>query len=202
MRIFDFFNYFVIDLNPVQTKQIKSVTVFWSSKSGNQRGYTQQATELGNALGEAGIQLVYGGGGKGIMGAIADAVLSKNGKVLGVIPKLLLEWEAQHEGLTELIVTETMHDRKKILYDKADLAIILPGGMGTMDELFEMLTWNNLNIHQKKVIILNWEGFYTPLITLMDHMHAEGFMYDNWRNRITIASDAKEVMDAIIFLSE
>lgn len=182
--------------------KIQSVTVFCGSKSGNQPGFTHQAIALGNALGEARIQLVYGGGGKGIMGAIANAVLEKNGKVLGIIPKLLLEWEAQHEGLTELIVTETMHDRKKILYDKADVAIILPGGMGTMDELFEMLTWNNLNIHQKKVIILNWEGFYSPLIALMDHMHTEGFMYDNWRNRISIADDAKAVMATINAWSE
>ena len=98
--------------------KIQSVTVFCGSKSGNQIGFTNQAIELGNALGENGIQLVYGGGGKGIMGAIADAVIAKNGKVTGIIPKLLLEWEAQHEGLTELIVTETMHDRKKILFEK------------------------------------------------------------------------------------
>lgn len=182
--------------------KIQSVTVFCGSKSGNQAGFADQAIELGTALGQKGIQLVYGGGNKGIMGAIANAVLAKNGRVLGIIPKLLLEWEAQHEGLTELIVTESMHDRKKLLYDKADVAIILPGGMGTMDELFELLTWNNLNIHQKKVIILNWEGFYTPLIALMDHMHAEGFMYDDWRNRITIAQDANAVMETINALSE
>lgn len=182
--------------------KIQSVTVFCGSKSGNQVGFTSQAIALGTALGENGIQLVYGGGGKGIMGAIADAVLAKHGKVIGVIPKLLLEWEAQHVGLTELIVTETMHDRKKILYDKADVAIILPGGMGTMDELFELLTWNNLNIHQKKVVVLNWEGFYTPLITLLDHMHTAGFMYDNWRSRITIAKDANEVMETLSAWSE
>ena len=177
--------------------KIQSVTVFCGSKSGNQSGFTNQAIELGNALGENGIQLVYGGGGKGIMGAIADAVLAKNGKVVGIIPRLLLEWEAQHQGLTELIVTETMHDRKKILFEKADVAIILPGGMGTMDELFEMLTWNNLNIHQKKVIVLNWEGYYSPLIAMMEHMHNEGFMYDDWRNRITVAKDAEAVMQTI-----
>jgi uncharacterized protein (TIGR00730 family) len=182
--------------------KIQSVTVFCGSKSGNQIGFTNQAIELGTALAENGIQLVYGGGGKGIMGAIADAVLSKNGKVIGIIPKLLLEWEAQHEGLTELIVTETMHDRKKILYDKADVAIILPGGMGTMDELFELLTWNNLNIHQKKVIVLNWEGYYSPLIAMMEHMHGAGFMYDDWRGRITVAKDADEVMQTINAWSE
>jgi uncharacterized protein (TIGR00730 family) len=177
--------------------KIQSVTVFCGSKSGNHPGFTDQAILLGNALGDGGIQLVYGGGGKGIMGAIADAVLASHGKVIGIIPKLLLEWEAQHEGLTELIVTDTMHDRKKILYDKADVAIILPGGMGTMDELFEMLTWNNLNIHQKKVIVLNWDGYYTPLIAMMDHMHTAGFMYDDWKQRITIAKDAKEIMGII-----
>ncbi len=182
--------------------KIQSVTVFCGSKSGNQIGFTNQAIELGNALGEKGIQLVYGGGGNGIMGAIADAVLANNGKVIGIIPKLLLEWEAQHEGLTELIVTETMHDRKKILYDKADVAIILPGGIGTMDELFEMLTWNNLNIHQKKVIVLNWEGYYAPLIAMMEHMHKEGFMYDDWRDRITVAKDAEAVMQTIHAWSE
>jgi len=182
--------------------KIQSVTVFCGSKYGNQIGFTNQAIELGYALGEKGIQLVYGGGGKGIMGAIADAVLAKNGKVIGIIPKLLLEWEAQHEGLTELIVTETMHDRKKILYDKADVAIILPGGIGTMDELFEMLTWNNLNIHQKKVIVLNWEGYYSPLIDMMDHMHTQGFMYDDWRSRITVTKDAQDVMQTINAWSE
>jgi uncharacterized protein (TIGR00730 family) len=178
--------------------KIQSVTVFCGSKSGNQIGFTNQALKLGNALAENGIQLVYGGGGKGIMGSIADAALAKNGKVIGIIPRLLLEWEAQHAGLTELIVTDTMHDRKKLLYDKADVAIILPGGMGTMDELFEMLTWNNLNIHQKKVIVLNWEGYYSPLIAMMDHMHKEGFMYEDWRGRITIAKDAEAVMQNII----
>lgn len=182
--------------------KIQSVTVFCGSKSGNQLGFTSQAIELGHAMGENGIQLVYGGGGNGIMGAIANAVLAKNGKVVGVIPKLLLEWEAQHDGLTELIVTETMHDRKKILYDKADVAIILPGGMGTMDELFELLTWNNLNIHQKKVIVLNWEGFYTPLIAMLEHMYTEGFMYDDWRNRITVAKDAATVMQTLNAWSE
>jgi uncharacterized protein (TIGR00730 family) len=136
------------------------------------------------------------------MGAIANAVLAKNGEVTCIIPSLLLEWEAQNEGLTELIVTDTMHERKKLLYDKADVAIVLPGGMGTMDELFEMLTWNNLNIHQKKVIILNWEGFYTPLISLLDHMNTQGFMYDDWRERIIIATDADDIMNQINDLSE
>lgn len=182
--------------------KIKSVTVFCGSKPGHQAGFVDQAINLGNALAKEGIRLIYGGGNKGIMGAIANAVLANNGEVTGIIPRLLLEWEAQHEGLTELIVTDTMHERKKLLYDKADVAIVLPGGMGTMDELFEMLTWNNLNIHQKKVIILNWEGFYTPLISLLDQMNTQGFMYDQWRERIIIAKDAADIMNQINDLSE
>jgi uncharacterized protein (TIGR00730 family) len=131
------------------------------------------------------------------MGSIADACLSKNGKVIGIIPKLLLEWEAQHEGLTELIVTEDMHSRKLLLYDKCDAAIILPGGMGTLDELFEMLTWNNLRIHNKKVYILNVQGYYNHLIELLDHMEQEGFLYDNWRERFIVCKDATTILNAL-----
>jgi uncharacterized protein (TIGR00730 family) len=177
--------------------KISSVTIFCGSKSGNNEMYTQQAIELGEGLAQKGIQLVYGGGGKGIMGSIADACLSKNGKVIGIIPKLLLEWEAQHEGLTELIVTEDMHSRKLLLYDKCDAAIILPGGMGTLDELFEMLTWNNLRIHNKKVYILNVQGYYNHLIELLDHMEQEGFLYDNWRERFIVCKDATTILNAL-----
>lgn len=174
-----------------------SVTIFCGSKSGTNESYTLQAIELGEGLAKNGIQLVYGGGGKGIMGAVADACLNKGGRVIGIIPKLLLEWEAQHEGLTELIVTEDMHSRKLLLYDKCDAAIILPGGMGTLDELFEMLTWNNLKIHNKKVYVLNVQGYYNHLIGLLDHMEQEGFLYDLWRERFIVCEDAKAILNAL-----
>lgn len=174
-----------------------SVTIFCGSKSGTNESYALQAIELGEGLAKNGIQLVYGGGGKGIMGAVADACLSEGGRVIGIIPKLLLEWEAQHEGLTELIVTEDMHSRKLLLYDKCDAAIILPGGMGTLDELFEMLTWNNLRIHNKKVYVLNVQGYYNHLIGLLDHMEQEGFLYDNWRERFIVCEDAKAILNAL-----
>jgi uncharacterized protein (TIGR00730 family) len=177
--------------------KMKAVTVFCGSKSGHKEAYTQQAIELGQGLAQKGIQLVYGGGGKGIMGAIADACLSKGGKVLGIIPKLLLEWEAQHAGLTELIVTEDMHSRKLLLYDNCDAAIILPGGMGTLDELFEMLTWNNLRIHDKKVYVLNMHGYYDHLLGLLDQMEQEGFLYDNWRDRFIVCENAKSILSAL-----
>lgn len=177
--------------------KINAVTVFCGSKIGNKDIYADEAHQLGLGLANQGIQLVYGGGGKGIMGTLADACLKGGGKVLGIIPKLLLEWEAQHEGLTELVVTEDMHSRKLLLYDKCDAAIILPGGMGTLDELFEMLTWNNLGIHSKKVFVLNSLGFYDHLIALLDHMEAEGFLYDAWRERFIVCPDAQTILAAL-----
>jgi len=105
----------------------------------------------------------------------------------------LLEWEAQHTGLTELIVTETMHARKLLLYDKCDIAIALPGGLGTFDELFEMLVWNNLSIHEKKIVLYNFEGFYNPLVEMIQKMESEGFLYEKPRYRFTICNNREEL---------
>lgn len=168
--------------------KIKALTVFCGSKSGNNPSFLSAAAALGNLLAQENIELVYGGGNKGLMGAVANGCLDQGGKVIGIMPKLLLEWEAQHTGLTELIITENMHDRKKILYEKGDAGLVLPGGMGTLDELFEMLTWNNLKIHNKKVFILNIEGYYDALIQLLENMDTNGFMYDNWKDRIIVCS--------------
>ena len=168
--------------------KIKALTVFCGSKSGNNPSFLSATAALGNLLAQENIELVYGGGNKGLMGAVANGCLDQGGKVIGIMPKLLLEWEAQHTGLTELIVTESMHDRKKILYEKGDAGLVLPGGMGTLDELFEMLTWNNLKIHNKKVFILNIDGYYDALIQLLENMDTNGFMYDNWKDRIIVCS--------------
>jgi len=168
--------------------KIKALTVFCGSKSGNNPSFLSVATALGYLLAQENIELVYGGGNKGLMGAVANGCLGQGGKVIGIMPKLLLEWEAQHTGLTELVITENMHDRKKILYEKGDAGLVLPGGMGTLDELFEMLTWNNLKIHNKKVFILNIEGYYDALIQLLENMDTNGFMYDNWKDRIIVCS--------------
>ena len=168
--------------------KIKALTVFCGSKSGNNPSFLSAAAALGNLLAQENIELVYGGGNKGLMGAVANGCLDQGGKVIGIMPKLLLEWEAQHTGLTELIITENMHDRKKILYEKGEAGLVLPGGMGTLDELFEMLTWNNLKIHNKKVFILNIDGYYDALIQLLENMDTSGFMYDNWKDRIIVCS--------------
>jgi uncharacterized protein (TIGR00730 family) len=169
---------------------IKSLAVFCGSKPGNNPLYVEQAKQLGYLLAAKNITLIYGGSSKGVMGAVANAVLEKNGKVIGIIPKVLTAWEQQHLGLTELHEVTDMHARKLMLYKKCDAAIILPGGYGTLDELFEMLTWNQLNIHDKKIIILNTDGFYDHLILHLKKMEEESFLYDKILERLTIVNEA------------
>ncbi|MGG9961033.1 TIGR00730 family Rossman fold protein [Ferruginibacter sp. SUN106] len=172
---------------------ITSVAVFCGSKSGNNPLFENHATQLGHILAEKNIRLIYGGGNKGIMGAVANAVLEKEGKVTGIIPQLLTDREHSHQGITELIVVEDMHVRKKMLYEKCDAAIILAGGFGTLDELFEMLTWNQLSIHSKEIFILNTAGFYDHLIAHAKTMQQENFLYDAIEDRITIITVPDEI---------
>lgn len=176
---------------------IQSVTVFCGSKPGKNPAYVQQALQLGHLLAQHQVTLIYGGGNKGIMGAVANGCLEKGGKVIGIIPKVLIEWEAQHNGLTELIVTENMHERKLLLYDKGDAAIVLPGGLGTMDEFFEMLVWNNLSIHDKKVIIYNFEGYYDALIMMLDKMETEDFMYERAQYQFEVCTSLDQLIELI-----
>jgi uncharacterized protein (TIGR00730 family) len=178
-------------------QNIQSIAVFCGSKAGQNKNFVKEVTILGEFLGKNKITLVYGGGKVGLMGAIANAVLSKNGKVIGVIPKVLVEWEQQHTEITELLVVDDMHIRKKIMYEKSDAAIILPGGNGTLDELFEMLTWNTLKIHEKKVFILNIDGFYDALILHFTKMQEENFLYEDWKKRILICNNANEFIQQI-----
>ena len=167
---------------------IQSLAVFCGSKSGNNPLYCTHAKELGFLLAERNITLIYGGGNKGMMGAVANAVLEKGGKVIGIMPKILAGIEHSHTGLTEMIEVEDMHTRKKMLYDKCDAAIILPGGYGTMDEFFEMLTWNQLNIHNKNIYVLNTDGFYTHLISFLEKMEEDNFLYHKIIDRIIVVS--------------
>jgi uncharacterized protein (TIGR00730 family) len=161
-----------------------AIAVFCGSKNGLNPIFMEHAASIGSGLAAAGFSIIYGGGNKGLMGALANAMLKGGGLITGVIPKVLIEWEHQHQGLTELIITEDMHQRKKIMYERCDAAIILAGGFGTLDELFEMLTWNQLNIHDKKIYFLNSAGFYTHLISHMQHLQDEGFLYGEISRRI------------------
>lgn len=172
---------------------IQSLAVFCGSKSGNNPTFIAHAKELGALLAKKNITLIYGGGNKGMMGSIANAVLENQGKVIGIMPSFLSGLEHSHYGLTELIEVPDMHTRKKLLYEKCDAALIIPGGFGTMDEFFEMLTWNQLNLHDKKIYILNSEGFYDHLISFLHTMEDQGFLYDRILDRIIIATTTEEL---------
>ena len=172
---------------------IKSLAVFCGSKSGNNPLFEEHAEQLGVLLANKKIKVIYGGGNRGIMGVIANSMMKMNGHVVGIIPTLLTKWEAQHLGITELIVVDNMHIRKKIIYEKCDGAIILPGGFGTMDELFEILTWNQLSIHNKLIFLLNTAGFYDHLIAHTVMMQQEGFLYDTPETRMIIVNTPLEL---------
>ena len=164
----------------------KSVAVFCGSKNGSDPIYEQHAKELGKLLAEHKITIVYGGGNTGLMGAVANAALEYGGKVIGVIPEVLKDREHHHKGITELHIVTDMHTRKKKMYELSDAAIVLPGGNGTLDEMFEMATWNALTIHDKKIILLNTAGFYNNLVAHINSMQVNGFLHDNWRKMLAI----------------
>ena len=174
--------------------KIESLAVFCGSKEGKDPVYIRDATKLGQILAERKIELIYGGGSAGIMGVIADAVMAKGGEVKGVIPKLLLEWEVQHRGITELIICDDMHERKSKIYSLCDAAMILPGGFGTLDELFEILTWNQLTIHDKQIFLLNSGGFYDHLIAHIELMRHQGFLYEKADQSIQFLQDPEELI--------
>lgn len=174
-----------------------TIAVFCGSKNGEDPVFSQHARELGMGLAMAGISIIYGGGNKGLMGELANGLLEAGGQITGVIPKLLIEWEHQHEGLTELIITDDMHQRKKIMYERCHAAVVLPGGFGTLDELFEMLTWNQLNIHNKKIFILNSAGFYNHLMLHMQHLQDAGFLYGELSSRINVLNTPGEIVNAL-----
>ena len=174
---------------------ISAMAVFCGSKTGNDPLFVKHAKQLGNLLGEKKTTLIYGGGNKGLMGTIANAVLEKDGHVIGIIPHLLTEFEHQHNGLSELLIVEDMHVRKKMLYEKCDAAIILPGGYGTLDELFEMLTWNQLDIHNIKIFVLNSGGFYDHLLAHITRMQSEHFLYEKITNRLVIFAEPNELAE-------
>lgn len=176
----------------------KSVAVFCGSKNGNNALFAQHAEAIGLLLAQKNIQLIYGGGNKGLMGIVANTVLKHKGKVVGVIPSLLNDKEQQHDMLTTLHIVETMHERKKKMYELCEAAIILPGGFGTMDELFEIITWNQLSIHDKIIVLLNSDGYYDNLIAHLKQMQQEGFLYNPWNESLFIIDSPQ----ALSFLTD
>ncbi len=172
---------------------IQSIAVFCGSKAGKNPLYEEHTILLGEILAEKKVTIIYGGGNKGLMGAVADGAVANDGKVIGIIPEVLKDLEHLHKGIAEKFVVDNMHTRKKMLYDKSDAAIILPGGFGTLDELFEILTWNVLKIHDKKIFFLNTDGFYDHLIAHINKMYVDGFLYSHPIEQFTILNHPSEM---------
>ena len=174
--------------------RIKTVAVFCASADGINPRYRQEAEQLGRALAEQQIELVYGGARVGLMQAVADAVLSAGGCVVGVIPEVLVDLEVAHQGLTELHVTSTMHTRKALMGERSDAFIILPGGFGTFEELFEVLAWQTLKLHDKPIVLLNTLGFYDKMLEFLDHSLNEGMMTMRKREILLVGATVAEVL--------
>ena len=177
---------------------IRSVAVFCGSKFGKNPVYKQHTSALGKLLAAQAVSVVYGGGSVGLMGLIADEMMANNGRVTGVIPQVLVDWERQHQSITELLVVPDMHVRKKKMYELCDAAVILPGGFGTLDELFEMLTWNQLAIHDKKIFILNSGGYYQHLIAHIEKMREEEFLYEAAYDRLRVLNQPDELLPYLL----
>lgn len=174
---------------------MKRLAVFCGSSNGASETYKEGAIQLGKELARQGITLVYGGSSLGIMGTVADTVLESGGQVIGVIPKMLVEKEISHPHLTELIVVDSMHERKAKMVDLADGFIALPGGMGTLEEFFEVLTWAQLGLHQKPCGILNISHYYDLLISFLDHINEQQFLQDKFRSMVLIESEPAQLIE-------
>lgn len=178
-------------------EHIRSLCVLCGSREGTDPVYRQAAIQLGRLIAERNMRLVYGGGSIGMMGTIADAVLSAGGEVVGVVPDFLIRYEVGHRQLTDLVITDSMHDRKRRMFEMADAFIVLPGGMGTLDETFELITWRQLRLHDAPIIILDVDGYWTPLLLLIDAVIATGFADPATTELFSVARTPEEVLQQI-----
>ena len=176
---------------------MKKLCVFCGSSSGNDPKYIEMAQDLGRLLADHNVGLVYGGAAIGVMGATADGVLEKDGKVWGVIPRSIMDLEIAHNDLTGLEIVDSMHERKQKMYDLSDGFLALPGGMGTLDEFCEIITWKQLGYHQKPCWVYNYEGFYDHLIAHLKSTSAAGFLSENHLRFIQIVDNMKSVFDSL-----
>lgn len=175
------------------SNEIKNVCVYCGSSYGTDDSYRQAAATIGRILAEQKIGLVYGGGHVGLMGATADAVLENGGKAIGIIPAHIADKEVAHEKLSELHIVHSMHERKQMMVERSDAFVVLPGGFGTMDEFFEILTWKQLGLHRKPVILLNINNYWTPLLSLLDSIISNEFARPADRDFFQVAHDPAEV---------
>jgi uncharacterized protein (TIGR00730 family) len=178
-------------------QQITRLCVYCGSAAGLDPRYHTAARELGEALAAAGIELVFGGGRIGLMGVVADAVLAGGGRVVGIIPDRLRSAELAHQGASELVIAGSMHDRKRLMAERADAFAVLPGGIGTLDETFEILTWRQLGLHDKPIFLVDVAGYWRPLRDLFDHLAAHGFTQSVVPGLLTIVPSVAALISAL-----
>lgn len=183
--------------NGVSENKIKSVAVYCASSRQCNAAYLEAAERLGRQLALSDITVVYGGGAGGLMGRLADGALSEGGRVVGILPSFMDELEWGHRGITELVVVEDMHQRKKAMLDRADAVVALPGGCGTLEELFEAMAWKRLGLFLEPIVLVNTQGFYDPCLELLNRCVCEHFMDDRHRSMWSVVSEPEEVVDAI-----
>ncbi|HNQ91545.1 MAG TPA: TIGR00730 family Rossman fold protein [Alphaproteobacteria bacterium] len=177
--------------------QVKSVCVYCGSSTVSDPAFDAPTIELGRRLAESGITLVYGGGNPGLMGKVTDACMKAGGTVIGIIPDNILKIEPRHDNVTELHIVPNMHVRKQMMAERADAFIVMPGGLGTLDETFEILTWKYLGIHSKPVIIANIFGYWDPMLGLINHMAEHKFVREEHLSTFTVATGVDEIMSIL-----
>ena len=180
---------------------IRSICVYCGSSPGGDEAYLSAGRALGRTIARSGLRLVYGGGTKGIMGAVSEGALQAGGTVLGVIPRFLMTKEASERGLerlSELVVTDNMHQRKHIMFEQSDAFVALPGGIGTVEEIVEIMTWAQLGHHRKPIVFGNVKGFWNPMMALMEHMTQAGFIHTAQRVRPLLIDDPEAIVAAIL----
>ena len=177
--------------------QLTAVCVFCGSRDGTNPNFLKASKTLGRQCAEQNIRVVYGGAGIGMMGAVAQSALNAGGEVTGIVPNFLTEMEPQLDSLSDIVLTDTMHDRKIKMYEVSDAFVIMPGGIGTLDETMEILTWRQLGVHAKPVIIANLDNYWAPFLTLMDHVIAEGYAGENVRDLYRTVNKVDEILPVI-----
>jgi len=175
----------------------KTITVYCGSRDGHDSKWTQLAREVGKEMAHRDYALVFGGGRNGLMGALAEAVIDSGGFVTGVIPESLLQMEPAMEGLSELFVVETMHTRKLLMSERADAFLVLPGGIGTFEEFFEMWTWRQIGLHKKPIVLLNAHDYYTPLLNFLESSVTDGFLDPKHHCHVHVATAVQEALDLL-----
>jgi hypothetical protein len=176
---------------------MKSVCVFCGGNPGARPSYAAAAKQLGEAIAARGLAVVYGGASAGLMGMVADAALARGGEVYGVLPEFMIAREIAHRGLTELVLVGSMHERKAAMAARSDAFVALPGGFGTMDELFEVLTWSQLGLHHKPVALLDVDGYYEPLVAFLDRATSEGLLRPEYRAMLFVERDVAALIDRL-----